>query len=110
MESAASLCSSDLECLGRLECLAEAESCTRRRIAELEAKEQALMQALAQADQLVPADDELRRVKDQADEAEKQLQACQAELARYFAERMIPWVCVSFFFFVHSMRVQCLYA
>ncbi|XP_032451994.1 uncharacterized protein LOC103316015 isoform X2 [Nasonia vitripennis] len=83
VESAASLCSSDLECLGRLESLAEAESCTRRRIAELEAKEQALMQALAQADQLVPADDELQRVKVQADEAEKQLKACQAVLARY---------------------------
>ncbi|OXU28143.1 hypothetical protein TSAR_005237 [Trichomalopsis sarcophagae] len=41
------------------------------------------MQALAQADQLVPADDELQRVKVQADEAEKQLKACQAELSRY---------------------------
>lgn len=84
MESAASLCSSDLECLGRLECLAEAESLTRRRIAELEAKEEALMRALAQADQVAPADEELRRAKDQADEALRQLEECRAELTRYF--------------------------
>lgn len=50
--SASSIHSTDLECLARLQDLAEAELCMKRQIAELERRECAYMRTLQQADEM----------------------------------------------------------